>query len=101
MGAWAYGNFANDDALDWVGTLTDRGSAAIIQALSAVSKSDEYLDAPFASAAIAAAEVVAALAGSPAATLPPEVSTWVASQPKPTQALLGLARGAVERVLRQ
>src|SRR5262249_14352864 len=101
MGAWAHGSFANDDALDWVAALSRTGSGAVVQALSAVPESDdEYLEAPPASAAVAAAEVVAAQAGSPAAKLPDEVTAWVASQPRPTPELLALARRAVERVLR-
>jgi Domain of unknown function (DUF4259) len=101
MGAWAHGSFANDDALDWVAMLSRSGSDAISQALSAVPQADDdYLEAPAASAAIAAAEVVAAQAGSPAAKLPDEVSAWVASQPRPTPELIALARRAVRRVLR-
>ncbi len=101
MGAWAHGSFANDDALDWVATLSRSGSSAISQALSAVPEADDdYLEAPTASAAIAAAEVVAAQAGSPADKFPAEVSAWVASQPRPAPELIALARRAVQRVLR-
>jgi hypothetical protein len=102
MGAWAHGSFSNDDALDWVAALSRSGSSAIIQALSAVPESDDdYLQAPTASAAVAAAEVVAAQVGSPAAKLPAEVSAWVASQPRPSPELIALARRAAERVLRR
>jgi hypothetical protein len=40
---------------------------------------DGYLEAPTCSMALAAAEVVAALAGRPAPDLPEEVRTWVAA----------------------
>ena len=101
MGAWSHSSFNNDDALDWVAALSRSGSGAITQALNAVPESDDKnLEAPVASAAVAAAEVVAAQAGSPAAKLPPEASAWVAKQPPPTPELVSLARRAVERVLR-
>jgi hypothetical protein len=101
MGAWSHGSFANDDALDWVAALSANGSDAIVQALARVPEDDdEYLEAPAACAAVAAAEVVAAQAGLPAAKLPAKVSAWVAGQPRPSPGLIELARRAVERVLR-
>ena len=101
MGAWSHGSFANDDALDWVAALSASGSGAIVQALARVPEhDDEYLEAPAACAAVAAAEVVAAQAGLPAAKLPAKVSAWVAGQPRPSPDLIELARRAVERVLR-
>src|SRR5262245_15156924 len=102
MGAWGHGSFANDDALDWVASLLRNGSSAIVRALNAVPESDDdYLEAPSASVAVAAAEVVAAQAGSPSAKLPAEVSAWVASQSQPAPELVALAQRAVERVLRR
>lgn len=101
MGAWGVDSFANDDALDWVAELEERGLPAVDAALGGVLElEDEYLEAPAACAAIAAAEVVAALAGHPATTLPPEVTEWVAAhrggfQPE----LVALARRAVERIV--
>jgi hypothetical protein len=62
MGAWGCGSFENDDAADWVYELESSGVAAVALALVHVSSiaEDEYLEAPEASAAIAAAEIVAA-----------------------------------------
>ena len=62
MGAWGCGSFENDDAVDWVYEFESSGVAAVASALEHVSSiaEDEYLEAPEASAAIAAAEIVAA-----------------------------------------
>lgn len=77
-GGWDTGPFDNDDALDWVWELTDTDDlSAIDRALNGVLESPGYIEAPTASMAIAAAEVLAALAGNPAGALPDEVSNWV------------------------
>ena len=77
-GGWDTGPFDNDDALDWVWELTESDDlSAIDMALDGVLESPSYIEAPTASMAIAAAEVLAALAGKPADTLPDEVSGWV------------------------
>lgn len=101
MGSWSHGSFANDDALDWVAALPTGGPDAIVRALAAVPEhDDEFLGARAACAAVAAAEVVAAQAGLPAAKLPAKVAAWVAGQSRPSPELIELARRAVERVLR-
>jgi len=53
------------------------------EALRPAVAPDEYLEAPTASCALAAAEVVAALAGRPRPALPEEVTAWVNRQSKP------------------
>lgn len=99
MGAWGPGSFDNDDALDWLDDLVDGASDAIRAALEATDA--EYLEAPDASSALAAAEVVAAAAGRPAADLPGEVSEWLEEHgTRQAAALAPLARRAVERVRR-
>lgn len=101
MGAWGHGNFANDDASDWVAALNRRGPSALARAFAAVPENDEeYLQVSAACAALAAAEVVAALAGAPGANLPKKVTAWVAGKPHPTPELFEAARRAVKRVLR-
>lgn len=62
MGARGCGSFENDDAADWVYELESGGVAAVASALEQVSSvaEDEYLEAHEASAAMAAAEIVAA-----------------------------------------
>lgn len=97
MGAWGAGTFDNDDALDWLDDLVDGAGDAIRLALEATDA--EQLEAPDASSALAAAEVVAAALGHPAAELPGEVSDWLEQNgTKSAAALAPLARQAVERV---
>jgi hypothetical protein len=60
----------------------------------------EYLEAPEGSAALAAAEVVAAARGHPAALLPDEVTAWLRSnRAEVSQLDTALALSAVDRVL--
>ncbi|MFC0623993.1 DUF4259 domain-containing protein [Kribbella deserti] len=68
MGAWDASVFGNDTAADWAGDLIDAGSVdSIVELLSQVAETpeDDVLDADLACEALAAAEVVAAAAGSP------------------------------------
>src|SRR5262245_39187884 len=102
MGAWGVGVFENDDASDWVYELEQSGDLAVVeQALSDVTDADE--DGPEAmesAAALAAAEVVAALRGRPGDGIPDDVTKWVATVRRPATAeLVDLARGAVRQVL--
>lgn len=101
MGAWGYGTFENDEALDWVYELQESSGTEILSAtLEAVTDAD-FVEAPEASNALAAAEVVAALDGNPGENLPPEVDAWVKDNSEPVDAdLLMLARVAVERIAR-
>jgi hypothetical protein len=65
MGAWGYGSFDNDTALDWLGDL-DEGDASLVgETLDVVGEAneDEYIDADDACNALAAAELVAAALG--------------------------------------
>jgi hypothetical protein len=74
MGAWGSGSFQNDDASDWIADFgDDPDESAIVDALSTVVGMNDYLEAPDCSVAIAAAEVVAALKGSPNPAMPEEV----------------------------
>jgi hypothetical protein len=81
---------------------TIRKFAANSDVLEAVAQLDptSYLEAPQASAAVAAAEVVAALAGDPAANLPSDVTAWVEAhrQSGVTDDLRDLAQRTVVRV---
>ena len=77
-GAWDVGPFDNDDALDWVWELKESTDLSVVEAaLKSVTESSSYIEAPTATSAIAAAEVVAALKGKPHAQLPEEVASWV------------------------
>lgn len=82
MGAWGTGIFENDDASDWVYTLAEEeGIDALRPTLMAAADlfgiTEEILEEPAGSEALAAAEVVAALLGKPSINLPDEVSEWV------------------------
>jgi hypothetical protein len=60
-----------------------------------------YLEAPVCAAGLAAAEVVAALLGNAAKSLPDEVRNWVAANDAEVDhELLSLARAAVVRIKR-
>jgi hypothetical protein len=99
-GAWESGSFDNDDALDWAGECArSKGPSLISTALNAALVAG-YLEAPECSAAVAAAEVVAASKGNASKSLPKELSSWLAQQKKLEIANLApLATKAVLRIL--
>lgn len=101
MGAWDIGSFANDDALDWLIDLQEEDDLDLLEdAFSAViDQKQELPDASDCSVAIAAAEVVAALLGSPNRDLPEELEEWIPGKPKPGKELTGLAQEAIKIVL--
>lgn len=77
-GGWDTGSFDNDDALDWIYELSESDDLSVVEsALQNAVDASGYLEAPTGSAAIAAAEVVAALRGEPRSELPTEVTDWV------------------------
>ena len=79
MGAWGVGTFENDEASDWVYRLEDTGDFTLVRdTLVAAAEPSGYLESATGSSALAAAEVVAAMAGRPAPDLPEEVRAWVA-----------------------
>ena len=79
MGTWGTGSFANDDAMDWVADLEESDDLEIIKETldRIVSAEDAYLEKPDGAAAVAAAEIVAALLGAPGTTLTEEAHEWV------------------------
>jgi hypothetical protein len=78
MGCWGFGNFENDDALDWLGDLRDGAGFGAVDHTLRGGCNGAYIAAREASKSLAAAEVVAALQGRPAGDLPVEVARWVA-----------------------
>lgn len=99
-GAWGTGSFENDDALDWVGDCADGKAGASVSAAFAAVLSGDYIQAPDGSAAVAAAEVVAAAMGRP----PSDPPTGFAACTKrlPTEdmwKLAAIARQALSRIL--
>lgn len=105
MGAWGSNSFENDYAADWVYEFEASGVAAIMSALDRVSNlaSDEYLEAPEASIAIAAAEIVAAAGDEDLSRLSESAREALAKHKSAFAglSLSGKAKSAVERVLAQ
>lgn len=77
MSAWGMETFDNDTALDWVADLIDDGESALMKSLDDVLKTgDDYLDSELACCALAASEVLVALAGG-SSELPEDAQSWV------------------------
>jgi len=118
MGAWATGNFENDSALDWIGSLRESGSASAVRtALRQVIEQSKpqdpsfvgrllgrrpvepYLEAPIACEGLAAAEIVACWLGHPPLTLPEGVDAWARDHAgEVTAEYFELARQAVATI---
>ena len=102
MGAWGHGSFDNDDACDLACDLVECTDLSMLEeALRGAINPDDYLEAPEAGRAIAAAEVVLALLGQPAAAIANEehLFAWInACEEVPSPALVSLAQLAVQRV---
>lgn len=102
MGAWGEKAFQNDSALDWLAELEVEGVTALRGTLSRVADTadGEYLDVDDGSAAVAAAEIVAAALGHGRDRVTKKVIAWLdANQTAVGAEDLVLARRAVERVL--
>lgn len=100
MGAWGAGSFENDDASDWVWELEKAKNTDVLsETLAAVVDAEEIPEATDSSMAIAAAEVVAALALRPAEGLPEEAAAYaVRIGAPPPQELVSLALRALARI---
>lgn len=101
MGAWGHQSFENDAVLDWFAEV-EENTARVGDALrfAAEADSDQYVDAAAASAALGAAELVAAALGKGDDRLSRSVAPWLAAHRAELAALgASLARGAVARVL--
>jgi hypothetical protein len=103
MGCWSADSFGNDDALDWLAELeSQRDLRGVEAALDAVlDMGDGYVEAPQASAALVAAEVVAAALGKPgtAAVANKSLTQWLETvKPVPTAEIAAKARAAVDRI---
>ena len=103
MGAWGFGSFDNDDAADFLADATETGDLSLIrEVLDNVLTSTEYVEAPDASQAIAAAEIVAAALGRPtlAAQREEQLSSWIARiRPTIDSELAAQARDALAKIL--
>jgi hypothetical protein len=102
MGAWGHKAFENDSALDWLGELMRGDPSLVGEALDAVADSDddEYLEVDEASAALAAAELVAAALGKGDDRLSDDAASWLAEHRAAARDVgARRARRAVQRVL--
>ena len=103
MGAWGIGSFENDDAGDFLADATESGDISLLlEVLDNVLTSTEYVEAPDATQAIVAAEIIAAALGRPtlAAQREEELSHWLARiRPTIDGELAAQAREALSRIL--
>ena len=97
MGAWGDGPFENDDACDWLFGLKKAKDTRLLGKTLDRARATKSCDAPGASMAIAAAEVVAALAGHPRSDLPGQVVTWLPGKLL-APGLIKAAKATVKRV---
>ncbi|HSZ00601.1 MAG TPA: DUF4259 domain-containing protein [Terriglobales bacterium] len=101
MSRWGVGSFENDDAAGWLGKLGLITLDDLTKIFLHAADNPGYLEALDASVAVAAAEVIAALNGSPAAGVPPEIVEWTkGNREASTPELKPLAIRALERVRR-
>ena len=106
MGAWGHQNFENDSAMDFVGDFIESPTAdAIKDALSFVidaGREEEYIEVDESSAALVAAEIVAAALGQVALDMPEELQAAIEKTGLTVDdKLVKLARKAVKQVLRE
>lgn len=103
MGTWGIGSFENDDAGDFMIDLLDSGDLSLVrEVLDNVLTSTEYVEAPDATLAIVAAEIVAAARGRPtfAAQREEGLADWLARiRPTIDADLATQARDALTRIL--
>ena len=105
MGCWAIDAFGNDDAADWAYGLEECDDLSLVEntldTVLAVG-SEEYLESPFATEALAAIEVVARLQGNwgERNAYTETVDEWVEkTQLKPSLSLAHKAHHVIERIL--
>ncbi|HKD15784.1 MAG TPA: DUF4259 domain-containing protein [Candidatus Angelobacter sp.] len=88
------GNFGNDDASDWVYDLQESsGTDALKEAFTAIN-GHNYPESPECCIALAAAEIVAAAKGKPAADLPDRARKWLGNQDE-VESIKKLAKPAI------
>lgn len=76
MPGWGTGSFENEEARNWLAQLKTLSEADLRKIFTTVEASG-YVSASDASVVVAAAEVVAALKGAPAGSVPHEVENWL------------------------
>ncbi len=103
MGAWSHEPFGNDDANDWAYGLDEARDLGLIEsALDKVLDSEGYLEAPVASEAVGAVEVIAKLLGrgTQSDAYTEQIDEWVKTVGlKPSSALLEKASRTLDRIM--
>lgn len=103
MGAWGVLAFDDDHANDWAYALEGVDDLSLVEsAFQTVEGAEDYLEAPDASNALAACEVLARLNGKPGYrnAYTEKVDKWVAAHPQMlSAALLSRANAVVDRIL--
>lgn len=100
MGTWGYYTFDNDAAADFAETFLEQPNEAMLyEALATAAEEEGQLEASDASAALAAAEIVAAILGKPAQDLPPGLIPAIVHLDADGEDLRELAEQAVKVVL--
>lgn len=98
MGAWGHRSFDNDDALDWLGDLEEQGPILVQDALEQIVALVAYDDS--CSAALAAAELVAAAHGRGDDRLNETAAAWLRGNRAEVATIdRKLAHRAVERIV--
>lgn len=103
MGAWSHESFGNDEACDWVARLEEQDDFGFVESTldAVINVGGDYLEAPEACEAIAAAEVLARACGNPgnAESAPQGVDAWLQRvNVKPSATLMVKARQALDRI---
>jgi hypothetical protein len=104
MGAWGIGVFDNDTACDWADDLAETDDLSVVEASleKVLSSGADYLEAPDAEEALAAAEVVARLQGNTGDSdaYTEAIDTWVSEHKLFVSAALAKKTlTALERIL--
>ena len=101
MAGWGTGSFENEDAQAWLPQLSSLSAEDLQPLLSRAADNADYLEAPEASVAVAAAEAIAALKGESMPAAPKEIADWAhkaKSEDGSIPDLTGLAIRAIQRV---
>ena len=108
MGAWAVGNFENDDALDWVSDIVESsGIEKLLFPINSVLSNQEYLESPICSEALVSIEIISAYKNAEFSNIPEEVNIWLSTKkgllfgkkPEFTSTHIKLAKQALEKII--
>jgi hypothetical protein len=103
MGAWSHESFGNDDACDWLAQLEEQDDFSVVESAfdAVIDVGADYLEAPEACEAIAAAEVVARAQGNVGSQddISQDIDAWLQRvKVKPSATVIAKARRALDRI---